>query len=154
MIAPRSHQAGDTIVEVIIAVLVVATLLSGAFVVTNRSTQAVRDSQEHAEALQILQGQVELLRAAAKAQKLPPSLTTKFCFDSSLTYRTGGSMSSCTGAGGAPGYALSIVCSTAAGTDGCPAPAGKTATFDLVSTWTSVAGTTDNVYISYKVETP
>lgn len=139
--------------EVIIAVLVVATLLTGAFVVTNRSTQAVRDSQEHAEALQALQGQVELLRAAAAAKKLPAALTTTFCLNSSLSSFPAGS-GSCTGAGGPAGYKLSIVCSTAAGTDGCPAPAGKTATFNLITSWNSVSGTADTVYLSYKIETP
>jgi len=149
----RSHQAGDTIVEVIIAVLVVATLLTGAFVVTNRSTQAVRDSQEHAEALQALQGQLELLRATAAAKKLPASITSAFCLNSSLSNFPANS-ASCTGAGGPAGYNLSIVCSTAAGTDGCPAPTGKTTTFDLTTTWSSVSGSTDNVYLSYKVATP
>jgi Tfp pilus assembly protein PilV len=149
----RSHQAGDTIVEVIIAVLIVSMLLTGAFIVTNRSTQAVRDSQEHAEALQALQGQLELVRAAAAAKQLPGALTIPFCLDSSLASFPANSVS-CTGAGGPPGYQLSIVCSTAAGTDGCPAPSGKTSTFDLVTTWSSVSGGTDKVYLSYKVATP
>lgn len=148
----RSGQTGDTIVEVIIAVMVVATLLGGAFIVTNRSTQAVRDSQEHAEALQALQGQVELLRSAAKSQKLPPSLATPFCFDSSVTAQTGSNMSLCTGAGGPAGYAFSIVCSPVSA--GCPASSGKTTTFDLKATWSSLSGATDNVFLSYKVETP
>lgn len=153
MTTHRSHQAGDTIVEVIIAVLVVASLLTGAFVVTNRSTQAVRDSQEHAEALQALQGQLELLRATAAAKKLPPALTSPFCLNSSLNNFPANS-TSCTGAGGPVGYQLSIVCSTASGTDGCPAAAGKTATFDLTATWSSVSGGTATVYLSYKVATP
>jgi type II secretory pathway pseudopilin PulG len=58
-------QAGDTIVEVVIAIAVIATVLTGAFIVSSRSLTAVRDSEEHSEVLQQLQGQVELLRAAA-----------------------------------------------------------------------------------------
>jgi len=149
----RHHQVGDTIVEVIIAIVIVATLLTGAFIVTNRSTHSVRDSQEHAEALQALQGQVELLRAAARAQKLPAVLTVPFCLDSNLNTYAANS-ASCTGAGGGVGYKLSIVCSTGPGTDGCPAPAGKTATFNLSTIWDALGGGTDQVLLSYKVETP
>jgi Tfp pilus assembly protein PilV len=150
----RSRQAGDTIVEVIIAVLVVSTLLTGAFVVTNRSTQSVRDSQEHAEALQALQGQLELLRGAADAtpSALLASLTTPFCFNSNLQTFSGGS-GSCAGAGGPAHYKLSIVCTTVLGT-ACPAVSGTTATFNLAATWPSISGNIDNVYLSYKVATP
>lgn len=59
------QQRGDTIVEVLIAVAVVTSVLAGAFTVSQASTLAVRDSQERGEALQLLQGQVELVRAAA-----------------------------------------------------------------------------------------
>jgi len=148
-----SNQTGDTIVEVVIAILIVATLLTGAFIVTNRSTNAVRDSQEHAEALQAIQGQVELLRATARAKKLPVVLTTPFCLDSGLNNHAGNS-ASCTGAGGPVGYKLAIVCSTAAGTDGCPAPVGKTATFNLTAAWDALGGGADQVLLSYKVATP
>ncbi len=62
----RGHlQSGDTIVEVIIAIAVIAAVLTGAFVVSSHSITSVRDSEEHSEVLQQLQGQVELLRAAA-----------------------------------------------------------------------------------------
>ena len=61
----NKFQTGDTIVEVIIAIAVIATVLTGAFIVSSRSLTAVRDSQEHSEVLQQLQGQVELLRSAA-----------------------------------------------------------------------------------------
>lgn len=156
----RSHQAGDTIVEVIIAVLVVATLLTGAFVVTNRSTQAVRDSQEHTEALQALQGQLELLRAAAATPGIVPAAITShplgFCFDSSLKAydaRTAGS--SCTGnnsiANGVANLALVIKCSPLSAP--CPQASSSTTTYDLTATWSSVSGTIDTAYLSYKVAT-
>lgn len=59
------RQRGDTIVEVLIAIAVVSTVLAGAFTVTQKSTQAVRSSQERGEMLQLLQGQIELVRSAA-----------------------------------------------------------------------------------------
>ena len=153
----KSRQTGDTIVEVIIAVAVVSALLAGAFVVTNRSTHTVQDSQEHAQALQALQGQVELVRAAAAAKMLPnagttPStMTMPFCMGSNLTVYVAGS-AACTGASGPVPLNLSVVCPLTS--DGCPAAAGHTTTFDLSATWSSLTGNTQTVYLSYKVETP
>lgn len=56
-------QAGDTIVEVLIAIAVVSMVLVGAFVVSNNSTKTVQDNQEHTQAQQQLQAQVEALRS-------------------------------------------------------------------------------------------
>lgn len=61
----RRDQSGDTIVEVLIAIAVVSSVLTGAFIVSQKSAMAVRDSQEHGEMLQVLQGQVELVRSMA-----------------------------------------------------------------------------------------
>lgn len=58
------YQRGDTIVEVLICIMIVSLILTGAYVTTNRSRLAVRDSQEHAEALKLVQGQLEQLRQA------------------------------------------------------------------------------------------
>lgn len=88
---------GDTIVEVLIAIAIVSTVLAGAFTVTQKSTQAVRDSQERSEVLQLLQGQVEMVRdMALKATSTddPPfaiagSPTSKyFCIDNDPTSAT------------------------------------------------------------------
>lgn len=61
----HSNQSGDTIVEVLIAVAVISSVLVGAFYISQKSTIAVRTSQEQSEMLQVLQGQVELVRAVA-----------------------------------------------------------------------------------------
>ena len=142
-------QAGDTIVEVIIAVAVVATILAGAFIVTNRSTQAVRDSEEHAQALQYLQGQVELLRAAAGTHGGLTSamISSAFCLDSSLVVHSAGS-AACTVQPPAVPYAFSITCVSAA----CPEPQYSVTTFNLKATWPALGGNTDVVYLSYEVE--
>jgi Tfp pilus assembly protein PilV len=58
-------QRGDTIVEVLICVLIVSMILTGAYVTTNRSSIGVRDAQEHAEALKLVQGQLEQVRQNA-----------------------------------------------------------------------------------------
>src|SRR5581483_5335658 len=137
-------QAGDTIVEVLIAVAVISMILAGAFVVTSRSTRAVRDSEEHAQALQYLQGQVELLRAAAgRAGALPATLTTPFCLDVAQTYYQPASSSPQCTLG--TRYKVSITSPTAA-----PVTNGTT-TFNLAATWPSVTGDTASVYLAYKV---
>ncbi len=55
-------QAGDTLVEVLIAILIVSLVLTGAYVTTNRSALGVRNAQEQAEALKLIQGQLEQVR--------------------------------------------------------------------------------------------
>lgn len=138
------RQAGDTIVEVIIAVAVVATILAGAFTVTTRSTRTVRDSEEHAEALQYLQQQVELLRAvAAQPGKLSgsPFITTGFCLDANLNISQQGKPACA--AGNIP-YALSIVAPTGLSASG-------TTDFSFTATWPALGGGTDTVYLAYKV---
>lgn len=140
----RPAQAGDTIVEVIIAVAVIATLLAGAFTVTSRSARGVRDSEEHAQALQYLQGQVEQLRAAAGNGTLPASLSTPFCMDtadSSIYYQPATTDTHCT-LGSL--YQVSI-------TGPGASPGSGTSTFDLTASWSAFGGGTDTVSLTYKV---
>ncbi|HEX8182298.1 MAG TPA: hypothetical protein VF575_01705 [Candidatus Saccharimonadales bacterium] len=67
----KFNQSGDTIVEVLIALAVISSVLAGAFLVSQKSAQAVRNGQEQAEMLQILQGQVEQTRSMALAETNP-----------------------------------------------------------------------------------
>jgi Tfp pilus assembly protein PilV len=85
----RNTQAGDTIVEVLIAIAVISMILAGAFAVTSRSSRAVRDSQEHAEALFLLQGQVERVRTLSTSVSSPVYNSAIFCVDDSNTVQTG-----------------------------------------------------------------
>ena len=55
-------QAGDTIVEVLIAIAVTSMVLTGAFVSTRQSTLGTRKSQERVEALKVAEEQLERLR--------------------------------------------------------------------------------------------
>jgi type II secretory pathway pseudopilin PulG len=145
----RHSQGGDTIVEVVIAIAVIATVLTGAFVVTNRSLTAVRDSEEHSEALQLLQGQIELLRSAASQtsnnQLSGVTLTKPFCFNSSGIYQAVATLGKPCSTGNIP-YNLSIV-----GTTANPVQ-GATTTFLSTVTWVALGGGTDQVQLAYKVE--
>lgn len=64
--ANRQRQRGDTLVEVLICVLIVSIVLMGAYVTTQRSSRGIRNSQEHAEALKLVQSQLEQVRADAE----------------------------------------------------------------------------------------
>jgi prepilin-type N-terminal cleavage/methylation domain-containing protein len=55
------QQAGDTMVEVLIAMAILSFVLSGAYAVTNRTLANSRQAQERGEALQLATQQLELL---------------------------------------------------------------------------------------------
>lgn len=75
----RLTAAGDTIVEVLIAMAVVSLILGGAFVTTHNSQIGVRNSQEHVEALKLVESQLEQLRDAASPASQIFVLGTSFC---------------------------------------------------------------------------
>ncbi len=62
-LSPKSIQAGDTIVEVLIATAVAGLVLASSYAVANRNSITIQDIQEHNQALQYDQSQIELLRA-------------------------------------------------------------------------------------------
>jgi prepilin-type N-terminal cleavage/methylation domain-containing protein len=75
-------QSGDTLVEVLICILIVSMILTGAYVTTNKSTVRVIDAQERAEALKLGQAQLEQVRQHSK--KLAPNVldqpvSSSFC---------------------------------------------------------------------------
>jgi len=78
----RFNQRGDTIVEVLICMAIISLVLGGAFVTTRNSQLGVRDSQEHAEALKLVESQLEQLRADAADAKAAAS---PFCMYNAAT---------------------------------------------------------------------
>ncbi|HEX7963912.1 MAG TPA: type II secretion system protein [Candidatus Saccharimonadales bacterium] len=88
-IAKRSRrERGDTIVEVLVAIVIVASVLGGAYVVSNHSLQSTRGTQERASALKLAEAQIEQLKAQAT---LAPTtifgagVPTQFCLTSDAT---------------------------------------------------------------------
>ncbi|MDZ7786537.1 MAG: hypothetical protein U5L95_05515 [Candidatus Saccharibacteria bacterium] len=67
---------GDTIVEVLMAIVVVSSTLGAAFATMDRGTAGTRASQERAEALKHVETQVEMLKTAISnnvvSTPLPP----------------------------------------------------------------------------------
>lgn len=70
------NNTGDTIIEVLVCIAVVSTILGGAFVTTRQSQVGVRNSQEHAEALKLIESQLEQLRGDTKDAT---TFTAPFC---------------------------------------------------------------------------
>ncbi len=86
----KHNQRGDTIVEVLIAIAVVSLVLAGAFGVSQKSSIATRDSQEHSEAQKLVESQLESLRAWAAAGTGTNVFTigSDFCINSPTSVST------------------------------------------------------------------
>lgn len=83
----RRREAGDTIVEVLIAIAVISSVLAITYSIMNRNLRTMRDNQERTEAAKLAQGQLELLRAwwASESGKDElQRLSGAFCLDSNL----------------------------------------------------------------------
>lgn len=60
---PIRNQAGDTIIEVLIAMVVVSAVLAGAYASSQRSFNSTIQSKERDEAVKLIQSQAELIKA-------------------------------------------------------------------------------------------
>lgn len=84
----RSKQRGDTIVEVLIAIVIIGVVLSGAFVAVNRNSNTSLQVQERSQAIRIVETQLERLKGVASdpAQDVFNIATPRvFCLDGSLS---------------------------------------------------------------------
>jgi Tfp pilus assembly protein PilV len=59
----KLNARGDTIVEVLIAIIVLSTVLVTAYALATRSLKENQQAQEHSQALKIAEGQLEALKA-------------------------------------------------------------------------------------------
>jgi len=62
------NNRGDTLVEVLLATVILSVVLAGAYGLTSRATRLNQSSFERTSASNLLQGQAELLRAAQSEQ--------------------------------------------------------------------------------------
>lgn len=72
-------SAGDTIVEVLLAIAIVSAVLGGAYASTSRSSQGLRQSQERGEALKLAEAQLDQLKYLRSAGVQPPAVGQAFC---------------------------------------------------------------------------
>jgi type II secretory pathway pseudopilin PulG len=135
VLALKRAQSGDTIVEVLVAMAVVSSVIGGAFVVASRSTNNIRQSQEHTEVQKMIESQVEQLKSAAKDPNSPVFVSNNFCL-------SGGSVRpdtdpSCTQSAYSAGVRTSIV--------------RNGALYSITATWDGPSGTDEQVNIVYKL---
>lgn len=75
-IARSRKNRGDTIIEVLIAVTVLAAILTGAYALANHSSQGTRQAQERGEASKLARSQIELYKhyiaTPGPANLIPP----------------------------------------------------------------------------------
>jgi type II secretory pathway pseudopilin PulG len=84
------NSRGDTIVEVLLAIAIVSSVLGGAFVSASHSLRGTQVSQERGEALQLVEGQLERLKAAVSDDATDDAIfgfVGDFCIDDTLIPR-------------------------------------------------------------------
>jgi prepilin-type N-terminal cleavage/methylation domain-containing protein len=145
-----SGHRGDTIVEVMIAVVIIGAVLAAAFVLTNRNSEGVRDTEEHSQAMLLLKGQLEQLRSIAPSTTYG-DLPDNFCFDndSSATDPMPSLASGafgCKAANSLYGFSISKD-AMAPPVSGTP----DTTLFTLKAQWDGILGVTANEQLVYKV---
>ena len=57
------HQAGDSIIEVLIAMAIVSLILVAAYTISNKNTQSLEANAERVQAQHLVEAQIEALRA-------------------------------------------------------------------------------------------
>lgn len=142
----RAHQRtqhGDTIVEVLISIAIASLILAGAYAITSRNLRTTQDTQEHNQAMQIVQQQIEGLRAL--------STTT--------TLATAVPASDCVIPNGAPSLASGAACTFGADGGGCGSSAcytvkitePSTGIYEVKVTWDNLNGSTSSVSMDYGI---
>lgn len=81
----RSRKmAGDTIIEVLLAMAVISVVLGSTYVVVNRSFRTTRQAQERSEAVKLLESQLEQIKVLVKDPNSGISTVNEvFCINSS-----------------------------------------------------------------------
>lgn len=134
-------QRGDTIIEVLIAIGIVSLVLTTAYAITNKNTQAIQANEERLQAQRLVESQVELL--STKSASLVGGAT---CFNTSGAPASGNACVRSGVAGSGATYTVSVVKDPV------------TSVYTVKATWASLTGVrqasnTDdsNVTMYYKV---
>ena len=143
-------EGGDTIVEVIVAIAIVSQVLAAAYVLSNHNVLTIQDSQEHSQAMQDIQSEIEMLKNADGAGI---TTSTSNCYDldsshstfdkvvsNACTFNANGQYDSTT----EPYYNLSV------SSDGAAPPTPKL--YTIAASWNDVFGHRGNVTMHYRTE--
>ena len=132
MVLSITGQTGDTIVEVLIAVGVLAFVLVGAYILSVRSTASTQDANERTQALKLVETQVEFLRGVG-------GITGGTCFTNNGTV-TGDCTVTPNGPGTQPVFQLAI----APDVNGCKG------SYSVQAVWGASDGALNNVSMCYR----
>lgn len=147
LLSLRHQSRGDTIIEVLIAIAIVSLTLGSAYAVTNRTLRNARQAQEHTEALKLLEGQLEQLKAAAKVSGSTVfSGAAIFCMDSNGTMVPIGGSS-------LPASSYPAACSvgTVPGGYHLGIERGSNNVFTAQANWDGPTGSVENVSLIYRL---
>lgn len=144
----RNHlnNRGDTIVEVLFATAIIASLLAGGYSLARLSIVEERRAQERGEALQLVQSQIESLKSYVVTAAQPPAAS--FCM-SGLSVNTIPSNNCEVNGSGMPTtsepiYNLSISISTT----------GSASVCTIMAQWNDVSGAgKDSITMYYRLYT-
>lgn len=149
----EQQERGDTIVEVLIALAIISSVLAGAFFVTNRSAQNVLNTEEHARATQLLQGQVEQIRASVTDGASWTDLPNFYCYDTdgsivnSVSPSNFGCDVSIDGSGSGPAYTFLIEKESTW-------QANTSTLFRASIAWEGIRGQANSEQMLYKIQMP
>ncbi|HEY5667865.1 MAG TPA: hypothetical protein VIR03_01745 [Candidatus Saccharimonadales bacterium] len=142
----RLGEAGDTLVEVLMAIAVLGLALAGAFVTTNHSLLATRGSQERENGMKLVESQLEQVKNLASTNAnavFGAGVPASFCVNSSGAVVSSANASCTVDASGVattaqPAYHLAIT--------------RNVNTFTITNRWTDVSGRQqDSVQMTYRV---
>lgn len=163
MIAPKSlikvNQLGETIVEVLIALVVIGSSLAGAYAISNNASKSTQANHERYQAQVLANNQVEFLDKSIKsgdvtrdnyggASLSEPAITSALrCFDDNGLPKTGDECSE-QSYGGL--YSINIQCLNG-GETLCNDTGDGYRVFRVHVEWNSLNGGKDNVEVFYGI---
>jgi type II secretory pathway pseudopilin PulG len=142
------NDLGDTIIEVMIVLAVLAMALSISYATANRSLLDIRQAQENEQATELVQGEVEELRTLTSPSSPVNIFTTSsYCLTTTAPYSMPASCQFTYGGQpappGAPLYTVSIIYSPLSASGG---------TFTVTATWPDVEGQgNDTIQLVYRL---
>jgi len=150
-------QRGDTIVEVMIAIVIISFVLAGGYLISNQSLLDERQAQERAEALELVEAQLESLRSATSSGSLVLSTpqAQPFCMVNGTAETPSAANDECTfSSADTPSPATTIPSYTTQITYSNFNPGGSAPfPYDITvqAVWAQLGGGNENVLLNYRI---
>jgi Tfp pilus assembly protein PilV len=109
----HGNQRGDSIIEVLIAILVISAVLGGAYASASSNQKINQDAQDRTSALKLMEGQLEQMKSLAlnnPSAIFGGSAPASFCIDSSgaVVPSTSGSCTMMAASGSQPIFKIAV----------------------------------------------